>query len=184
MSDAVRYIIRSQLVLYAGLLVCIALLPAGLHTNDGISYYGIFERTLIPYTLALGGAAYFAWLAADKLTRPELRYVRFSLFLYTLLVVGIMLTPYSLGRWFDYLHTTFGSALFSLQLLLSFWLVWRLRTWWAWALAVVELVAGIFSAAYLSPKTGLLLQSQLLFQLAFGALLLLSLQKNRLTDGG
>ena len=66
-----------------------------------------------------------------------------------------------------------GSVLFVLQLLLSGWLVVRVNyNIWAILLALLELAGGVASAAYLKYTHGLLIQSQILFQLAFGVLLI------------
>lgn len=177
MRSAVRSIVYGQLFLYVGLVVCVLLKPTGLSTNNGISYYGVYRETFFPYAVGLLGAAYFAVRAIDHLPTGE-KVVQQSLKLYAPLVVGIVITPYAVGRWMDYLHTICGATLFSLQLALSCWLVWRLRyAWWGVALVSVQLLAGIASAIYLKPPHGLLLQSQLLFQLAFGTLLALGLQR-------
>jgi len=157
--------------------MCVALKPAGLSANNGISYYGIFRETFLPYALGLLGSAFFLAHAIGNLPTSQ-HELRLAFTTYIPLIVGIVATPYAAGRWLNYLHTIFGSALFSLQLILSGWLTLRLHyIWWAVMLTTVEVVAGIFSAAYLNPTHGFLMQAQLLFQLAFGALLILSLHK-------
>lgn len=176
MRQAAKSILWGQVFLYAGLLTCILLKPAGLAANDGISYYGIYRATFLPYAVGLLGAAYFAVLAMGQLP-PEEKLLRLAIKIYAPLIAGIVITPYAAGAWVDYAHTACGSALFSLQLLLSGWLVRRLRyAWWSVGLSLVELAAGIASAVYLRPTHGFLFQSQVVFQLAFGALLILSLR--------
>jgi len=174
MKPVARSILFGQLFLYGGLLACVLLKPAGLAANDGISYYGIFRETFLPYAVGLLGTAYFAVRAVGQLPESE-RPLRTALKIYTPLIVGIVITPYAAGQWMDYLHTACGSALFSLQLILSGYLIWRLKyAWWATALSLVELAAGILSLIYLNPTHGFLFQTQTIFQLAFGALLILS----------
>lgn len=176
--NILRQIMWGQGILYAGLLVCIILEPQGLGANDGISYYGIHLRTVVPYLLGLLGAAYFCWQAGSRMEQPQLRPVQISLLFFSLLIAGIVVTPYSVDRWFDYMHTALGSALFSLQLVLSGWLIWQLKySWWSVLLGLTELAGGILSAIYLKPTHGFLLQAQILFQLAFGALLVLGLSR-------
>ena len=177
MQRAAKSILWGQIFLYAGLVVCVLLRPSGLTANDGISYYGIYRATFSPYAVGLLGAAYFAARAIGELP-PDEKVLRLALQIYAPLVVGIVITPYAAGRWMDYLHTACGATLFSLQLMLSGWLARRLRyAWWSLALSLVELAAGIASAIYLRPAHGSLFQSQVAFQLAFGALLILSLRK-------
>lgn len=169
----IRYLLYGQYCLYGGILVCIFLKPAGLETNSGLSYYGIYAQTVVPYMFALLGAAVFSLTAARTMTRVADRYIRFGLVCFAVLLVGISLTPYSVGEPINLLHTTFGSALFSLQLILTGWLAfWRRRNITTVGLWLIEFLAGIASAAYLNPSHGYLLESQLLFQLAFGTLLI------------
>lgn len=176
MRDVVRLIILGQLFLYGGLAACVLIRPAGLGSNDGISYYGTFLSTVIFYGVGLLGSAVFCLLAAKKITDSKLKVIRLALLIYAPLTIGIVVTPYSAGAWFDYLHTAFGSALFSLQLILSGWLIWRLHyVWWSIAVTIIEFAAGVLSAIYLDPPHGFLFQTQVLFQLAFGTLLVLSL---------
>jgi len=173
----VKTLLLAQACFYGGLVVCVLLKPAGLGGNNGISYYGIYRQTFFPYAVGLLGGAYFVMRASDLL-RPNEQIIRLLLRLFAVLVAGIVITPYAAGRWMDYLHTTCGATLFSLQLLLSGWLAWRLRyAWWSVLLTVIELAAGIASAIYLRPTHGLLLQTQLLFQIAFWALCTITLPK-------
>lgn len=177
-AKAVRYIIFGQICFYIGLTVAILLKPDGLATNNGISYYGIYERTFVPYALGLLGCAFFIWLAATRIRQQKFKIVSYALIVQSILVLVIIVTPYSVSNTLDYSHTAAGSALFSLQLLLSFWLVTKLK-WqiWSVALVAVELAAGIACALYLKPTHGFLIQCQILFQVAFGLLLTLGLAK-------
>lgn len=180
--SATKSIVFGQLCLYTGLIICFILKPAGLSANDGISFYGVRAETILPYAFALLGSAYFTLRAAGKLPDERLRPLRRALVIYALLAAGIVITPYAAGRWVNDVHTMFGSALFFLQLVLSGWLIWRLnKVWWSVVLSLIELAAGVLSALYLDPVHGFLLQTQTLFQLAFGILLMLSLQQ--LTKG-
>lgn len=179
-SRALRSIVLGQVCLYAGLVVAILLKPQGLAANAGISYYGIYARTAGPMAVGLLGSAFFSWLAAGQIHESELRPVKLGLIVFALLTIAIVVTPYSVSNFLDWLHTGTGSALFSLQLILSGWLVAKLRyNFWALLLTGVELAAGIACAIYLRPTHGFLIQFQILFQLAFGTLLVYSLQHLR-----
>ena len=57
MKPAIRYIIYGQSCFVAGLIVCLALKPHGLTANEGLSYYGVYRETILPYTLMLLGPA-------------------------------------------------------------------------------------------------------------------------------
>ncbi len=163
-----------QIWLYAWLIIAILLRPSGLIANSGVSFYGIYLSTVIPYSIALLGAAYWNWHCADELTEPV--WLSQSLRLISLCLIGISLTPYSLGLIFDDAHTTIGALLFIVQLVTSariaFLLHRRLITVLLW---FIELTAGIVSAIYVLSDHGYLLQSQVVFQLAFASIILLVL---------
>lgn len=176
MKQAIRNIGTAQLCLYVGLVACVLIRPQGLSTNDGISYFGIFRETFIPYAFGLLGAAFYTWRAMGQLPQQE-KVLRAMLKVYVPLIIGLVLTPYATGNWVDYVHTVCASALFSLQLVLSAWLAKRMGLpWWSLLLILVEVGSGLLSAIYLSPTHGFLFQAQVVFQMAFGALLILGLQ--------
>lgn len=176
--STVRFLVASQLCLYAGLLVCIIMRPLGLTHNSGVSYYGIFADTVVPYTIALLGAAGLGLLAAAALTDPRYKYVRWAMAAIAVLLVGVAITPYSISTTFDYIHTTFGTLLFCVQLGVTGWLTfWQLRSRLTVGLWLFELVAGLISAYYVAPPEGYLLEAQMAFQLAFAILFIYCLQR-------
>jgi hypothetical protein len=175
-SQAIRSIVWGQACLYTGLVVAILIKPSGLASNDGISYFGTFARTVVPYTLGLLGSAYLCLIASKYIDSPEFRPLKDSLVAIALLMVFIVATPYSVKPLLDWIHTAAGTALFCLQLLLSGWLAYKLHYNIAIVvLAIIELAAGIACAIYLLPNHGLLMQCQIIFQVAFGILLIYSL---------
>jgi hypothetical protein len=175
--QALNFVIWGQVCFYTGLVVAILLKPHGLAANAGISYYGIYARTVIPYCVSLLGSAYCSWQSALHIHYDELKPMRNALIIMAILTVIISVTPYSFNNLLDQTHQLAGTVLFSLQLLLSIWIVIRLRyTYWSVVLSAVELLAGIVCAIYLTPAHGFLIQAQILFQLAFGALLVYSLK--------
>ena len=183
MRRAAHSVLIGQLVFYAGLAVCVLLKPTGLAANDGISYYGIYRETFFPYAIGLLGAAYFTVRAVSQLDPAE-KVLRTALKTYAPLVAGIVITPYAADWVTNYLHTACGSALFFLQLLLGGWLTWRSHyAWWSVTLTLTMIVAGIASAVYLTSAHGFLLQTQFIFQIAFGTLLSLSLRRLPAPEG-
>jgi len=177
---AVRYIAYGQACFVAGLLLCAMLRPEGLSANGGLSYYGVYRETIMPYLLMLLGPAYFLIKTAELFTRPELKTVRYALTAMGLLIIGVIATPDSLNNFFDGLHRAFGIPLFVLQLLFSGWLVVRMRyDPRAILLWGVELAGGIWSFIWLAPLHGWSLESQAVFQLAFGSLLLYAFAQPR-----
>jgi hypothetical protein len=182
--QALRAIVWAQVCFVIGLAVAILLKPAGLSSNDGISYFGIYARTAVPYMIGLLGSAFLCWRASKHIDAPELALLKDMLAAFAVLTAVIVATPYSVRPILDWIHTTAGSTLFSFQLLLSIWLVRKLKYNPAVvALAIIELASGIMCAIYLLPVRGFLLQFQIFFQLAFGGLLIYSLRILQDTKG-
>lgn len=169
--EVVRYVLYGQICFYVGLLLCIIIRPDGLAANGGVSFYGVYKDTILPYTLSLLGPAFFSIRAFELVTDERLRIVRRSLVLIGVFAVGVLLTPDAAGNTMDNLHRTFGALLFITQLVLSGWFLVRLKfDRGACLLALLELASGIAAFHYLAPPKGLLLQAQVLYQTAFAAL--------------
>lgn len=175
---ALIFFAGGQICFFGGLVVCVALRPEGLGVNDGISYYGIIGETLPFYLVSLLGASMFSLLAAILISLPDLRPLRYGLLAFALLTTVIALTPYILLPFLDWLHTIAGIVAFTAQVALSFWLLAKLQ--WiggALLLVILEIVAGVFSLVYVLPSHGFLIQSQIGFQMAYGALIFYSFRK-------
>lgn len=171
------YFATGQILFYVGLICSILLLPRGALMDDGISYYGIHWLTTAPYLVALIGGGVVGGLAGHHLPPDGQWYrVKAGLYLFSILAVGVALTPYSVSNFVDNLHTAFGSLLFALQLTLTGWLAFRFkRDWRLILLWCLEFVAGLFSAYYIIVPTGYLFLSQVVFQLCFGAIMIMVL---------
>jgi hypothetical protein len=166
-------LVRGQVCLLVGLLLCIGLMPEGLGANNGMSYYGVHWETVLPYAVGILSAALFTRRALRHAasTSPSPGHLRIAADAFALLLGGIILTPYTLNGAVDWTHRLLGAALFVLQLLLAIRLV-------AWAhgagtaLLLVQLAGGIIAAVYLLQDDGFLLQGEATFQFGFGALLI------------
>ncbi len=110
---------------------------------------------------------------------PDREWLATSVRVGAALLVGIVITPYTAGTGFNWLHTTFGSMLLIIQLLTSARLAfskpinWALRSLW-----LLELVCGvIFRQQYTSrPAHGYLIESQIAFQIAYGIIIIYTLR--------
>jgi hypothetical protein len=175
---AMIFFVGGQVCFFGGLAVCIALRPEGLGANGGISYYGVFVDTLPFYLISLLGTAAFSLLAAKLIVLLDLRPLRYGLLAFALLTTVVALTPYIISTPLDWLHTIAGIIAFVVQFTLSFWLLAKLQwTGWASLFVVLEIATGAFSLVYVLPSHGFLIQSQMSFQLAFGALIFYSFRK-------
>ena len=175
--------LKSYELIYIGLIVSIALLilciimnPVGLRANDGLSFFGGKGWTIIPYSLAFAFYALCMWLASDRInsTNSTAAYLKTMLRIMSLLLVGLTITPHTIV---DPIHTTFGTTLFIFQLISSGWLVYKNgKNLVVYLLILTMLISGIFSAYYLPLKLGYLLQTQIIYQIAFAGILIIYLK--------
>jgi len=173
MSKSLRYFVASQVALYGSLLICIIISPKSLVVNQGLSYFGNFPATIIPYALGFVLTACLAVAAGRMLASgPNTGAVRWGLYVFALGALGILATPSLSVTWISLTHEWIGAGLFFLQLILCTWLVLYVkRDLLNGALLLIQLTAGLAAAFYLNPPTGLLMQSQLVFQVMFGLII-------------
>lgn len=166
--NTVRYILLVQVVSFIGTIACIIIKPHGLVANSGLSYFGNFKATIVPYAVVLLGGSWFFYKAAASLPEEGYNLTKRALTVFAILYIGLFFTPYTLNNVFDWLHTLFGITLFSYQLLLTGWIVTKsgldrfLALIW-----LLEFGAGVLCAIYTPPPTGYLLECQIVFQLVF-----------------
>lgn len=154
-----------------GMTACVLVRPYGLRVNDGMSYYGTFKSTVLPYGIALLSAT---WLLA-AISRRNHHYpgwIRWAFEGFSILIVGILLTPYTLGTLLNVIHTTLGSILFAGQLVTTGALALQRKQRTLSIIWLLELLAGIMCAVYVLPAKGYLFEWQLAFQLLFIGFLL------------
>jgi hypothetical protein len=168
---AAQYIEIGMATAFPLLLLCTLLRPNSLSVNYGLSYFGVFLSTIVPYALAFCAYAFCLWKASEsefiKIKQPTI--VRWFLRIMVIQIIGLLLTPYT--RFYN-IHVFFGAGLFSLQLLLSLLcIIWSSLDLLNVSLLLIEFGSGLAALYYLPRATGLLLQVQVVFQLAFGLLL-------------
>jgi hypothetical protein len=176
MQPAARKISIGLAAAFGLFLECIAIRPFALTANQGLSYYGSFRSTIIPYSLALLISTYIYWTVARDISRRGTagRYLATVLRVMAVLFVGLLLTPRSIV---DAAHTVFGVSLFASQLLLSLWLFLLLRTWPVAIACIVQFISGLLAFHDLLSVHGFLLQEQVAYQFAFWGLLIYALNR-------
>jgi hypothetical protein len=179
-SRVVLDVVSGQILLFGGLVVCVALSPAGLAANKGFSYFGIHWSTVLPYALGVAGCALFtrrALRAAAAVTRAPQR-TRQAADAFALLAMGLVVTPDYAENVLAWTHRALGATLFVIQLVLAARLVaWAGGDALSAAFWLAQLGGGIFCALYVLRAEGFLIQGQAFFQLAFGALLVRTLPR-------
>ena len=154
------------------LVICIFLDPRSLADNNGFSYFGAIGKTVVPYSLAFLIYAFFMWLASNSIKQKNqsAKFLKIVLIIMALFMVGLTVTPHTV---LVNVHKFFGTSLFVTQLITSFYLVVRNgRNYLVYFLIFMMLTSGLFSWYYLSLDEGFMIQSQLVFQIAFAGILI------------
>jgi hypothetical protein len=170
-----RYITYGLAAAIVLLTFCIILRPESLNVDNGLSYFGTLKTTIVPYTIAYLLYALSLW-KVSTIRFGSLWQHRIFTWVFRIMIVqiiGLLLTP---GNSVYDIHLFFGSGLFVLEVLLSTCLVaWLAFSWLNVSLVMAEIFSGIASFYFLPWTRGPLLQTQVLFQLAFGILLIRAL---------
>ena len=174
-NASVRYLIYGQIGFFVCISIAILLAPSGLHANHGLSFYGVTWPTTVLYAIGFFLIGYFSakatkYFASDSV---EHKVITKILRLVPWLLFAIYVTPYSVGQWMDDIHSAFGSTLFVLELGLAIWLAFFvLRDRILKFLTITQFAGGLVSFFSLLGFMSLLIQGQIVFQLAFGVLII------------
>lgn len=174
-NEVVRYLKYSQVSFFGLLVVCFVLEPTVITSNLGISYYGNHKLTIIPYLLGLLLTSYFIIKAARALPRTSRAFnaMAEALIALALLIIGVLITPYSVTTLFDRAHVLASGILFVIELALAIWLVvMTYRDWVSLTLLLVQVIGALIAMVSLVTSIELMLTGQVITQLAFGLLLI------------
>lgn len=122
MSNATRDVLLGQIGLFFFLIICIILKPHFLfeHNEGGISNYGLYAKTIVPYTLAFLTSGVFTLLATRSVRNRRIRIALWILGILTLLVL-ISTYPYKSNHTLDSIHEGVSTALFVIELTIGSW---------------------------------------------------------------
>lgn len=167
--------IRFGLAIFFGcLIVCAFLKPQGFWVNHGISYYGTFLETIIPYAIGFSAAIWSFYRVASVLAPyRNLRIIRQLMLAAAICMAGVLITPYSVSASLYDIHVLFGSLLFSAQLVAATWLAWKVVRSRLLELVVIFMIAvGVVCFLSLSGEPSVETRAQIVYQIAFGYVLL------------
>ncbi|MGZ6004967.1 MAG: hypothetical protein ACXWLH_02345 [Candidatus Saccharimonadales bacterium] len=156
------------------LIVCILIRPASLAANDGLSYFGVYFNTVFFYSAAFLAYALTFWKVSTqfKIGNHTGKSAANSLRAMSALLLGLIATPHN-APVFGVIHVWLGASLFVIQLIISLVVMLILiGDWLVVSLVAVELSSGLLSLIYLPTAHGLMIQCQIIYQLAFVLLLL------------
>jgi hypothetical protein len=169
---AVHFAVFSQASLLAALLVSHVLLPFVIFTPRGVSNYGVYWPSVVPYTLGLGMYAVFVFFSARHYSAEYAGLRRMLYVLAALLAVVLFSTYfYKLSPALDTAHRLAGTALVSWQILIGYKFV-KLINWrvFEYLLLLTMLASAVLMAMSLFTPAGFLSIFQVMFAAAFGVL--------------
>ncbi len=126
MHKALKYLLLSQTCFLFFVLICFVLKADEFFKNAALSYYGTNSRTIIPYAAGILSAAYFLFKSSSYLgdiAKKEIKIIKVTSQILAILLIGDLLTPYSINWVFFILHMIQGAALFLTVLLVSIYIV-------------------------------------------------------------
>jgi hypothetical protein len=133
MFRSARLLLLSQLSFWLFLVLCLLLMPHFLLESDegGVSNYGVYTKTIIPFTLAFGLCGVLMLEAAEALPRELAHHQTLQRYLYSIgglnLVVLESTYTYQVNSLFDGVHVYASVMLLVAEVVAGMWL-WRVYT--------------------------------------------------------
>lgn len=169
-----RLVILGEICFFVLLAVAMVIRPEGLHQNGGISYYGNYDSTWPFYMLGFVLCGLFLLKAGTimRLANHQTAILATALKIFAILFVGLIVFPSDYSNLTGAIHTTFGSSLFSLQLLISIWLGILSRDWVDYLLVILLIAIGLVCLIALLDIVRVSLEAQFGYQIIFGIILI------------
>jgi len=181
-KKSAHYIFGGMVSFFLLIMVCVIIRPAGLIVNSGISYYGNHQETLLPFALAFLVNSSLLWWASSFIGRKSKvdTYLGYILKISAILMIGIFLTPHN-SNIFDGIHKTFGTTMFSLQIIMAITIVtYVYRDWVNFLLIMTALFSGFAALSYLLHTTGYMIEAQIIFQVSIWSIYIRYLQTDNI----
>lgn len=186
MRSPLRLLVTAQLCLFIGLLICVLLIPHFLFeaNEGGVSNYGTYAKTVLPYTLAFGICGVATIWAARNLGRDDTdSHLRPLLVVLGILYLFVLFStyPYKLSAFYSNLHHIAGAALVIYSVALGSWLtLFKAHTTTVLALYTVQLIGFLLAVLTFLGAVHVLFVAELLGSTAFGALLIVTMSSSHL----
>lgn len=170
MTSVGRLLLRAQLAFWACVVACFAVDGGGLSHNHGFSVYGGRPATIVPWAIGFVIAAYFILRGAALLDEDD-RSLAQCLRVTVALLLSVLFTPDTVDQLFYDAHVAASIALFLFEAVVGLWLVRCAHVRAVPQLYVIQIAGGIVAGLSQLQWIGLLSPGILVFQVAFGALL-------------
>jgi len=178
-TSATRLAVISQVGMYGLLFLCLVLKPHFLFERDegGVSNFGLYKLTIVPYSLAflIGGASLF--LAARRLPSaiPMRVLLSRTLTLISVLLLCVLVSTYTykVSAPFDEFHIAASVTLFLVEMASGIWFGVRYgRTTASLVILGVQCIGFVLSALTCFGVIDVLFVAQMITGIGFGWLLI------------
>jgi hypothetical protein len=146
-----HFLLATQAFFFLCVGVCLFMDHSAKAESGGISFYGVYHRTLLIIILGFGVGSYGLWRASTYLARAGLAHL--SVLGLRCLAVGLvllLLTPYNKGAFFNWAHMSVGIVMALVELAIVSQLTRLHRSWQALGALTVQLVGGVWAGARLA----------------------------------
>jgi len=168
----VRYILIGQVGLFISLIICALLIRSQNVISDGISYFGVHRKTIIPYAAGIIFCSLSVIKATTYITIDSLQVLKRALQTVSVLLIGLLLTPYTINTFFNWAHMTVGTLIFLIEMAISIWIVIMTdRDYFYIVLFLIQFTSGVVALLSLIGTVNLLFYGQFIYQIAFAFLL-------------
>jgi hypothetical protein len=168
-AQPLRSLALTQVIFFVLIAWCVMIDHSHTAQLDGISFYGVFHRTLVQLGLAFVVASWGLWRAAGHLVAlgaPAL--VAFGVRVVALSLYVVIATPFNQGPLLNWTHMSVGVAMALVQGAITVWLLARTRRALAVVAFVVQLTGGLVAFASLPDwNFPYLLEGEIVYQVGF-----------------
>jgi hypothetical protein len=168
-SEVRHFLLATQAFFFLAVGVCVVINHSREAQTSGVSFYGVYHRTIAIIVLGFCAASYGLWRASSYLARVGLSHVTvLGLRVVAVGLVLLLLTPYNKGTFFNWAHMSVGVVMALVQLAVAAQLMMLYRSWQSVGAFVVQLLGGLWAGASLPDWSfSYLLTGELIFELGF-----------------
>jgi hypothetical protein len=171
-------LVAAEVSFFAMLVVCYLLEPHAPTQKEGISYYGNYLHTLVPYTVAFIASGLFTFGAATTMraVSTELRRLKMALYILAILLICLTLVPSLYNSFVGLVHVGIGSGIFLDQMAIGLWFVRRRAgNFIDYGLVAVMIASGGAAGLSVPDVIDVMFVSQVIYEVAAGVLIVRAL---------
>ena len=168
-TDVRHFLLATQAFFFLAVGVCVFVNHSHESEMSGISFYGVYHRTIAIIVLGFCVGSYGLWRASSYFARAGLSHLAvLGLRAVAVGLIVLLLTPYNKGTFFNWAHMSVGTVMALIQLAIAIQLMMLYRSCRTVGAFVLELLGGVWAAASLPDWSfSYLLVGELIFKLGF-----------------